>query len=89
MADFKRVDGVIVPLNAEEQADIDAKRALQTARDARTDDQVAEQDFPLGMDGHDPIVRAAVEVLAVQAGFTLPAFRDAVKERLIARNFYR
>ncbi len=89
MVDTKTVDGVVVPLDATEQAEIDAKRVLQVAREARTDDQVAEQDFTLDLDGHDPIVRAAVEVLAIQAGFTLANFRDAVKARLIARNFYR
>ncbi len=89
MADFKVVDGVTVPVTAEEQTDIDAKRAAQVLLDARTDDEIAEQDFPLDLNNVLPVVRAAIEVLAIDAGFTPTTLREAVKVRLIARNFYR
>ena len=89
MADFKSVDGGIVQLSADEQAVIDAKRAEQAAREARTDDQVAGQDYPLDLRGIDPMIRATIEVLAANAGLTPQALRALVKDRLIAANFYK
>lgn len=89
MADTKTVDGVVIPLNAVEQIRIDALRVLQTARENRTDDKVAEQDFPLGLSGFDSTLRAALEAIALQTGFTLATFRAAIKAQLIAKNFYK
>lgn len=89
MADTKTVDGVVIPLDPAEQARINALRVLQTARENRPDQQIAEQDFALDLGGHDPVIRAALEAIAIQAGFTLATFRAALKAQLIAKNFYR
>ena len=45
MADTKTVDGVVSPLDAAEQADRDAKRLLQPARELAELKQVKRQEF--------------------------------------------
>jgi ABC-type transporter Mla subunit MlaD len=89
MADTKWVDGVELPLSAAEQARISARRIVQEQRQARSDDEVAEQDFLLGLNGLDPVLRATIEALADAIGIAPAVLRASLKAKLIANNFYR